>query len=181
MCLASFIIDSPFFGCYLFGTMLFPSFALLPELISFVSFFSNVKHSLFRWPHSLVLRLLPFMLHSCIRWCAWCSGFCLSPWLLLNLDDHSRALITILSALKLLNDDRCSTSAFIPISIKKTFLHKVKAFARFSFMLLSDMLWSVSKAGLFKEIELWTLIEAWIAVIFVGMKQLHGLLVLSYS
>ena len=45
-------------------------------------------------------------------------------------------------------------------------------------MLLADMLWSVAKAGLFEEVELGTLIEARITIVFIRMQNLHWLFVL---
>ena len=60
--------------------------------------------------------------------------------------------------------------AFVPISIQEAFLHEVKTLAGLSLVLLSDVLGSVAKAGLFEEVELGALIETRIAIVFVGKQ-----------
>ena len=60
--------------------------------------------------------------------------------------------------------------ALVSISIQEAFLHEVETLAGLSLMLLSDVLGSVAKAGLFEEVKLWTLIEAWISIVFVGKQ-----------
>ena len=98
---------------------------------------------------------------------------------LLDLNDHSRALVSVLGALELLNHERHRACSFISIAIKEAFLDKIKALAGFSLVLLANVLRSVAKAGLFEEVELGTLVEAGIAIILVRMQYLHWLFVLS--
>ena len=71
--------------------------------------------------------------------------------------------------------------AFIPIAKHEALLDEVKAFARLSFMLLADVLWSVSEAGLFQEVVLGALEESWVAVVFIGIEKLHRLAILFNS
>ena len=88
-------------------------------------------------------------------------------WLLFDVQHHSRAFITVLNTVELLQYKRDCICAFVSISIHKTLLNKVKAFTSLSLVLLSYMLWSVSKTGFFEEIEFGALIKARIAVVFV--------------
>lgn len=106
------------------------------------------------------------------------SGRCTSG-LLLDLEDHSRAFIPILHTVEPLNNVRGGIGAFIPVSKEEAFLNEIKALGRLSFMLLANVLWSVTETCLFEEIEFRTLIEAWVAIVFVRIEQLHWLLVPS--
>ena len=60
--------------------------------------------------------------------------------------------------------------AFVSISIQEAFLHEVEALAGLGLVLLSDVLGSVAKAGLFEEVELGTLVKARVAIVFVGKQ-----------
>lgn len=98
-----------------------------------------------------------------------------SRWLLF--DHHTRAIISILSAFKLLNYNGHGIGTLISITIHEALLNIVKALACLCLVLLADMFRSVSKTCLLEEVKLRTLIEAWIAEIFVGVHQLHKLII----
>ena len=116
MCLVAFI-KAPFLCCHLFCPVLLAPLALLPELVSFVSLLSNVEDSLLRWSYSLILSLLAFLLGLALISCTLGWWFCVSTLFLLDLNDHSRAFIPILGALKLLNHEWHRTCSFISIAI----------------------------------------------------------------
>ena len=196
--LACFILFTLFSGHFR-GFMLLSALALLPELIALVSLLSNVKDSLVRvlthlaWSASLAATPSPSMRTSlslsipstgtapCVRIIVIVASALVllhgGGRLMVDMDDHSWALVPIVRRLKLLQDERRVGLALIPIPIQKAFLHEVKALARFCLVLLSDVLWRVAEAGLLEEVEFGALVEARVAVVLVRVEQLHGLLV----
>jgi len=54
-------------------------------------------------------------------------------------------------------------------------LDKVEAFASLGFVLLSDVLGGVAKTSLLQKVILWTLIEAWVSIVFVRADKRHWL------
>ena len=153
--------------------MFFSALALLPELISFIAFFADVEHDFLRQ-----LRCCRSFGSLGIPSLVLLDGL---AWFRVDVDDHARALIAVVSALKLLKHQWRGFNLVISVAIEKALLDKVEAFASFCLMLLSYMLWSVSETGLFEKVVLGALVKARVAVVFVSTKELHRIVVLSNS
>ena len=95
--------------------------------------------------------------------------------------DHTRTLITIVRAFELLEHKRLSIVALIPVAKEEAFLDEIEAFTRLGLMLLTNVLWSITKLGFFQEVELRSLEESRITIVLVGVQQLHWLFVLRDS
>ena len=95
----------------------------------------------------------------------------------LLLDNHARAFISKFCTFELLNYERHSVCALISITVHEAFLNKVEALTSLGFMLLTDVLWSISEACLFEEVEFWALVESRVAIVFVGIQKLHRFLI----
>ena len=165
---------SALFGSELEGPMLLTTLPLFPKLIAFIAFFADIEHDFFQTPLSCCCGFGPLgiatlvLLDSLARF-------------RVDMDNHTGALITIVSTLKLLEYQWRSFDLIISVAIQEALLDEVKAFASFCLVLLSYMLWSVSKAGLFEKVVLRALVEARVAIVFVGAEELHWIVVLSHS
>ena len=63
--------------------------------------------------------------------------------------DHTRTLISVVRAFELLEHKRLSIVALIPVAKEEAFLDEIEAFTRLGLMLLTNVLWSITKLGFF--------------------------------
>lgn len=98
-----------------------------------------------------------------------------------DMDHHSWTLVAVVSAFKLLQHNWSSVSVFVPVSKHEAFLDEIEALARLRLVLLANVLRSVSKACLLKEVEFGPLEEPRISIVFIGEQKLHWFLHLGHS